>query len=225
MAFISRLWRLFMHHQVVSIFIWTQQRQVSGTNSSIFPNIMLLFLHVFLSENLISIYTGSRNNTSVSRYLFCSWWLRFHFWCSGNRFIQYMLHSCFIRCFKLPARMLFLSIGTIFCKSIHSQLIELLEHGSTADVAGKHCRITSLSPWSWVLAGFKFVRATGSSDGDGVTVLGVSTHMYCCCKFLKIINHEKELSDIPELAVSVKYWLYGLWICHSYKNRYVAGIY
>lgn len=42
--------------------------------------------------------------------------------------------------------------------------------------------------------------------------------MHCCCKFLEIINCEKELSDIPELAVSVKYWLYRPLIWQLYKQ-------
>lgn len=30
------------------------------------------------------MYLGSGDNTCLSRYLFCSWWLRLHFWCCGK---------------------------------------------------------------------------------------------------------------------------------------------
>lgn len=69
-------------------------------NKSIFLCIMLWFLHVFSSDKLTSIYTGNRNNTCLSRYMFCSWWLWFHFWCSGNMFIQDMLQTCYVLWFE-----------------------------------------------------------------------------------------------------------------------------
>ena len=77
---VDRLWRLSMHLQVVSISIWTLERQVFA-RTVLFLCLSFIQVSIYI---LIIVHSGSRNNRCLSRYMFRCWRLWFHIWCSGK---------------------------------------------------------------------------------------------------------------------------------------------